>query len=81
MDADSLKEAGSSIGTGGVIVMDEDTDIPVVLERIARFYHHESFCQYTPCREGTGWVEKIIKRINRGEGKMKDLDVFHMCTR
>lgn len=76
MDADSLLAAGSAIGTAGVIVMDEDTDIPVVLERIARFYHHESCGQCTPCREGTGWMEKIIRRINRGEGKMKDLDVL-----
>jgi len=76
MDADSLMKAGSSIGTGGVIVMDEDTDIPDVLERISRFYHHESCGQCTPCREGTGWMEKIIKRINRGDGKMEDLDVL-----
>lgn len=76
MNADSLKDAGSSIGTGGVIVMDEDTDIPIVLERIARFYHHESCGQCTPCREGTGWMEKIIKRINRGGGTMKDLDML-----
>ena len=76
MDADSLMEAGSSIGTGGVIVMDEDTDIPDIIERISRFYHHESCGQCTPCREGTGWMEKIIKRINRGEGKLKDLDVL-----
>ncbi len=76
MDADSLIEAGSSIGTGGVIVMDEDTDIPKILERISRFYHHESCGQCTPCREGTGWMEKIIRRINRGEGTMKDIDVL-----
>jgi NADH-quinone oxidoreductase subunit F len=76
MDAESLKEVGSAIGTGGVIVMDEDTDIPKILERIAYFYHHESCGQCTPCREGTGWMEKIIRRINRGEGKMEDLEVL-----
>jgi NADH-quinone oxidoreductase subunit F len=76
MDADSLIKAGSAIGTGGVIVMDEDTDIPLVLERIARFYHHESCGQCTPCREGTGWMEKILRRINRGEGTLKDLDIL-----
>jgi NADH-quinone oxidoreductase subunit F len=76
MDADSLKNAGSAIGTGGVIVMDEDTDIVEVLERITRFYHHESCGQCTPCREGTGWMEKIIARINLGEGKMEDLEVL-----
>jgi NADH-quinone oxidoreductase subunit F len=76
MDADSLKNAGSAIGTGGVIVMDEDTDIVEILERITKFYHHESCGQCTPCREGTGWMEKIIARINRGEGKTEDLDVL-----
>jgi len=76
MDADSLIKAGSSIGTGGVIVMDEDTDLPLVLERIAHFYHHESCGQCTPCREGTGWMEKILKRINTGEGTMNDLDIL-----
>ncbi len=76
MDADSLKAAGSAIGTGGVIVMDEDTDLVDVLERISRFYHHESCGQCTPCREGTGWMEKIISRINRGEGIMADLDTL-----
>ncbi|NNJ52755.1 MAG: NADH-quinone oxidoreductase subunit NuoF, partial [Ignavibacteriaceae bacterium] len=54
MDAESLKEAESAIGTGGVIVMDEDTDLVKVLARIAHFYHHESCGQCTPCREGTG---------------------------
>jgi NADH-quinone oxidoreductase subunit F len=76
MDAESLKEVGSAIGTGGVIVMDEDTDLVKVLARIAHFYHHESCGQCTPCREGTGWLEKILKRILAGNGSANDLDLL-----
>ena len=76
MDAESLKEVGSAIGTGGVIVMDEDTDLVKVLSRIAHFYHHESCGQCTPCREGTGWLEKILKRIIAGKGSTSDLDLL-----
>ncbi|MBK9098944.1 MAG: NADH-quinone oxidoreductase subunit NuoF [bacterium] len=76
MDAESLKEVGSAIGTGGVIVMDEDTDLVKVLARIAHFYHHESCGQCTPCREGTGWLEKILKRIIAGNGSTNDLDLL-----
>jgi NADH-quinone oxidoreductase subunit F len=76
MDAESLKEAGSAIGTGGVIVMDEDTNLLKVLLRITHFYHHESCGQCTPCREGTGWMEKILKRIDQGNGTSKDLDLL-----
>lgn len=76
MDAESLKAAGSSIGTGGVMVMDEDTDLVKVLARIAHFYHHESCGQCTPCREGTGWLEKILKRIIAGNGSSNDLDLL-----
>ncbi len=76
MDAESLKAAGSAIGTGGIIVMDEDTDLVKVLARIAHFYHHESCGQCTPCREGTGWLEKILKRIIAGKGSVNDLDLL-----
>lgn len=76
MDAESLKEAGSAIGTAGVIVMDEDTDLLKVLLRITHFYYHESCGQCTPCREGTGWMEKILKRIADGNGTSKDLDLL-----
>lgn len=76
MDAESLKEVGSAIGTGGIIVMDEDTDLVKVLARIAHFYHHESCGQCTPCREGTGWLEKILKRIIAGKGSISDLDLL-----
>jgi NADH-quinone oxidoreductase subunit F len=76
MDAESLKAAKTSIGTAGVIVMDEDTDIVRALWRIMKFYHHESCGQCTPCREGTGWIDKILTRILNGEGQMKDLDLL-----
>ncbi len=76
MDAESLKEVGSAIGTGGVIVMDEDTDLVKVLARIAHFYHHESCGQCTPCREGTGWLERILIRIIAGNSSTSDLDLL-----
>jgi NADH-quinone oxidoreductase subunit F len=76
MDAESLKAAGSSIGTGGIMVMDEDTDIPQVLQRISKFYHHESCGQCTPCREGTGWLEKILKRVNAGTASKADITLL-----
>lgn len=76
MDLDSLKAAGSAIGTGGVMVMDEDTDVLKVLKRISHFYHHESCGQCTPCREGTGWMEKILDRFIHGEGTVHDIDLL-----
>ncbi|HVN49529.1 MAG TPA: NADH-quinone oxidoreductase subunit NuoF [Bacteroidota bacterium] len=76
MDADSLKAAGSSIGTAGLIVMDEDTDLIKVIARIAQFYYHESCGQCTPCREGTGWMFKILKRFENYQARMEDLDVL-----
>ena len=76
MDEESLKPLGTHIGTGGIMVMDEDTDIVKITLRIAHFYHHESCGQCTPCREGTGWMEKILKRIERGEATSKDLDLL-----
>lgn len=76
MEPDSLKTAGSMIGTGGLIVMDEDTDLVKVLARITKFYYHESCGQCTPCREGTGWALKILRRICRGEGRLEDLDLL-----
>lgn len=76
MDADSLREAGSAIGTAGIMVMDEDTDLVAVLARIAKFYHHESCGQCTPCREGTGWLHRILDRLVKGEGSTHDLDLL-----
>ena len=76
MDFDVLAKADTMLGSGGVIVMDEDTDMVDALYNILRFYHHESCGQCTPCREGTGWIEKIVGRINAGYGRMEDLDLL-----
>lgn len=74
MDFDSLMQAGSMLGSGGVMVMDESTCIVKVLERISKFYRHESCGQCTPCREGTGWLYRLIHKIELGEGTMRDLN-------
>jgi NADH-quinone oxidoreductase subunit F len=76
MDADSLKAAGSSVGTAGVIVMDEDTDLIRVITRITEFYHHESCGQCTPCREGTGWMLKMLRRFERSDARPADIDLL-----
>ncbi len=74
MDYDSLQQAGSSFGTGAVMVMDETTCMVRVLRRIARFYMAESCGQCTPCREGTGWLYRMLTRIMDGQGQEDDLD-------
>jgi NADH-quinone oxidoreductase subunit F len=74
MDYDSLQKAGSSLGTGSMMVMDDSTCMVQVLHRIARFYHSESCGQCTPCREGTGWLHRMLTRIRSGGGKPGDLD-------
>ncbi len=74
MDYDSLQKAGSSFGTGAVIVMDETTCMVGMLRRIARFYMAESCGQCTPCREGTGWLYRMLTRIMDGQGAEEDLD-------
>jgi NADH-quinone oxidoreductase subunit F len=76
MDAESLKAAGSSVGTAGMIVMDEDTDLIKVITRISKFYYHESCGQCTPCREGTGWLWKILQRFELGHAKKADIDLL-----
>jgi NADH-quinone oxidoreductase subunit F len=76
MDSESLKAVGTTIGTAGVIVMDEDTDVLKVLTAITHFYHHESCGQCTPCREGTGWMEKILRRFMEGEARIDDIDLL-----
>ncbi|MBS1560472.1 MAG: NADH-quinone oxidoreductase subunit NuoF [Bacteroidetes bacterium] len=76
MDEESLKVLGTHIGTAGIMVMDEDTDIVKVTLRIARFYHHESCGQCTPCREGCGWMEKVLHRIEHGDATSSDIDLL-----
>ena len=64
------------LGSGGFIVMDETTSIVKNLFNFTRFYHHESCGQCSPCREGTGWMEKVLKKILRGEGTLNDIDLL-----
>ncbi len=74
MDYDSIVGAGSMLGSGAVIVMDETTDMVQVLRRLSRFYFSESCGQCTPCREGTGWLYRMLTRIVEGKGTLVDLD-------
>ncbi len=74
MDYDSIAKAGSMLGSGAVIVMDETTDMVVALRRIARFYYSESCGQCTPCREGTGWLYRMLGRIIDGKGRPEDIE-------
>ena len=76
MDYDSLSEAGSALGTGAVIVMDDQTCMVSVLRRIARFYYAESCGQCTPCREGTGWLYRMLTRMLEGRAQVSDLDLL-----
>jgi NADH-quinone oxidoreductase subunit F len=76
MDYDSLKAAGSSLGSAAVIVMDETTCMVRVLERISRFYMSESCGQCTPCREGTGWMNRLLKRMLVGEARREELGLL-----
>ena len=76
MDYDALQKAGSGLGSGAVIVMDETTCMVAACTRIARFYYAESCGQCTPCREGTGWMYRVLKRIMAGQGKPEDVDLL-----
>lgn len=77
MDYDSIAKAGSMLGSGAVIVMDETRDMVESLLRLSYFYMHESCGQCTPCREGTGWMWRVIDRIQNGHGKPSDLDLLN----
>ncbi|GAB3763203.1 NADH-quinone oxidoreductase subunit NuoF [Ramlibacter monticola] len=77
LDYDSIAKAGSMLGSGAVIVMDETRDMVESLLRLAYFYMHESCGQCTPCREGTGWMWRVIDRIQNGHGKPTDLDLLN----
>jgi NADH-quinone oxidoreductase subunit F len=76
MDVDGCKNAGTMIGSAGVMVMDESVSIPEALLVLARFYAHESCGQCTPCRESTGWIYKMVHRIVEGHGRKDDLDTI-----
>jgi len=76
MDYDSIAKAGSMLGAGSVIVMDDTTCMVRALARISHFYYEESCGQCTPCREGTGWLSRVVHRIEHGEGRSEDLDLL-----
>jgi len=76
MDYDSITAAGSMLGSGAVIVMDDSNCMVKVLDRLSYFYHEESCGQCTPCREGTGWMHRVVHRIETGRGKPEDLDLL-----
>ncbi len=76
MDFDSVRAAGSLMGTAGVMVMDDQTCMVDVLRTVAHFFHHESCGQCTPCREGCGWIEKVLIDMEAGRGKLSDLEVL-----
>jgi NADH-quinone oxidoreductase subunit F len=76
MDFDSLREAGTGLGTAAVIVMDKSTDIVAAIARLAHFYMHESCGQCTPCREGTGWMYRVLTRMVTGEAELNEIDTL-----
>ncbi|QKF76528.1 NADH-quinone oxidoreductase subunit NuoF [Arcobacter defluvii] len=81
LDYESMWDIGSTLGTGGMIVIDEDTSMVDVAKNIIEFYHHESCGQCTPCREGTGWIDKILKKILSGDGSTGDLEtILDVCN-
>ena len=81
MDFDALKEAGTGLGTAGVIVMDKSTDIVRAIARLSYFYKHESCGQCTPCREGTGWMWRMMDRLVRGDAEIHEIETLEQVTR
>ncbi len=81
MDFDALREAGSGLGTAAVIVMDKSTDVIEAICRLSHFYQHESCGQCTPCREGTGWMFRLMQRMVRGEADVDEIDMLWDVTK
>ena len=81
MDFDGLKAVGSGLGTAAVIVMDKSTDIVRAISRISYFYKHESCGQCTPCREGTGWMWRVMERMRTGEAQITEIDTLLQVTK
>jgi len=81
MDFDSLREAQSGLGTAGVIVMDKSTDIIEAIARLSHFYMHESCGQCTPCREGTGWMYRVMQRMVKGQAELAEIDTLLEVTK
>ncbi len=76
MDFDALVEAGSGLGTAAITVMDQSTDLVAAMARIAAFYQHESCGQCTPCREGCGWMRRVLERMSRGDADIAEIDML-----
>lgn len=81
MDFDSLKEVQSGLGTAGIIVMDKSTDVIEAIERLSHFYMHESCGQCTPCREGTGWMWRVMQRLVKGDATIDEIDELLSVTK
>ena len=81
MDFDSLVEVKSGVGTGAVMVMDNSTDLVRAICRLSRFYKHESCGQCTPCREGTGWMWRMMERLAVGDARIEEIDLLEEVTR
>jgi NADH-quinone oxidoreductase subunit F len=81
MDFDALRDVQSGLGTAAVIVMDTSTDVVAAITRLAKFYMHESCGQCTPCREGTGWLWRMLVRIGRGDAELAEIDLLHDVTK
>ena len=77
LDYESVQQAGSMLGSGGVIIVDDKACMVETLLVLAKFYHHESCGQCTPCREGGGWIERLLKKLENGEGKESDIDLIY----
>lgn len=81
MDFDALRAVGSGLGTGGIIVMDQSTDIIYAIARLSKFYMHESCGQCTPCREGTGWMWRVMMRLVKGNARIEEIDELLEVTK
>ena len=81
LDYESLQNAGTMLGSGGMIVIPESSDMVELIQVLMHFYYDESCGQCTPCREGTGWLHRIVKKLRRGEGTADDIDLLgHVCS-
>jgi NADH-quinone oxidoreductase subunit F len=81
MDFDSLIKEKSGLGTAGIVVINKDQDIIKCMARIAKFYKHESCGQCTPCREGTGWMWRMLERMAKGNASIKEIDLLAEVTK